>query len=116
MIIPQIRKHGNILIGLSFLILLVSPAFAAEKDAGKALAQKLCAKCHSIEKTGKSPEKLAPPFRTFAAKWPIEDLEEALAEGIVVGHDIMPEFELRPKQISSLLNYIASLSGSKYLP
>ncbi len=77
---------------------------------GKKLATKLCSRCHNIEKTGKSTVYLAPPFRTFASKWPLQDLEEALAEGIVVGHSIMPEFELETDDITALLDFMGDLA------
>lgn len=88
----------------------VQAATAKEIATGKILAEKLCAKCHAVTKTGDSPNAKAPPFHTFAKKWPIENLEEALAEGIVVGHNIMPEFEFESQDIDNLLSYIDSLS------
>ena len=96
---------------LAAIVLLAGFGTANAKDlkAGKALAQKHCARCHNIELTGTSSEKLAPPFRTFIKKWPVSYLEEALAEGIVVGHDIMPEFEFEPKDITNLLDFIDDL-------
>lgn len=81
----------------------------ANADAGRELASKLCARCHAVGASGGSPLATAPPFRTFAAKWPLENLEEALAEGIVVGHKDMPEFELEPAQISNFLAYLRSV-------
>ena len=87
-----------------------SKATHKEISSGKELAEKLCAKCHAIAATGDSKEAKAPPFRTFVQKWPIENLEEALAEGIVVGHKRMPEFEFEPEDINNLLSYIDSLS------
>ncbi len=71
---------------LAALMLAVSgPALAIEGGdpvAGRAIAEAECAMCHAIDKTGASPNAAAPPFRTFSSKWPIEDLEEALAEGL----------------------------------
>lgn len=87
-----------------------SAAKVAEITAGKKLAEKLCARCHATGKTGQSPDAKAPAFRAFAQKWPLENLEEALAEGIVVGAHVMPEFEFDPDEISNLLAYIGSLS------
>jgi len=94
-------------------ISLANGTTTPEIAAGKILAEKLCAKCHAISTTGASPEAKAPPLRTFVQKWPVEDLEEALAEGIVVGHKIMPEFELEPDDITNLLSYIGSLAPAK---
>ncbi len=80
---------------------------------GQQIAEKLCARCHAIGKKGESPLKEAPPFRTFAAKWPTESLEEALAEGIVVGHEAMPEFQFQPDEIGAFLAYLKILSGKQ---
>ena len=76
---------------------------------GQELASDKCASCHSITKQGDSPNKAAPPFRTFAEKWPLESLEEALAEGIVTGHEQMPEFVFTPPQIDAFLTFLGSL-------
>ena len=56
-----------------------------------------------------SPLKIAPPFRDLHNKYPIETLQEALAEGISTGHPTMPEFRLEPDQINDVLSYLKSL-------
>ena len=38
---------------------------------------------------------LAPPFRDLPKRYPVENLAEALAEGIVTGHPARPRFILR---------------------
>jgi cytochrome c len=88
-------------------------AQAAEKDvaaAGLDLAKKYCARCHAVTETGESPHNQAPPFRTFASKWPLENLEEALAEGIVTGHPDMPAFVFEPDEIDALIEYLYTLA------
>ena len=109
---------------MSLALLIASPATAAEPEAqapsptkeqliasGQKLASDKCASCHSIEKQGNSPHKDAPPFRTFADKWPLSSLEESLAEGIVTGHKDMPEVVFTPKQIGQFLEFLGSLQG-----
>jgi len=54
-----------------------------------------CSRCHAIGKIGESPLKIAPPFRTLHERYPVEDLEKPLAEGIITGHPTMPEFRFR---------------------
>jgi mono/diheme cytochrome c family protein len=79
---------------------------------GHDFAKANCATCHAIEKTGSSPYEPAPPFRKLHEKYDVEGLAEALAEGIVVGHDgprPMPEFVLEPDEIDDLLAYLKSL-------
>jgi cytochrome c len=51
----------------------------------------------------------APPFRTLHHKYPVETLEEVLAEGIFTGHPAMPEFQLRPRQIGDFIAFLKSL-------
>ena len=110
----------GLLKGCAVFVLTLTVATAAraggapDVEAGLKLAQENCARCHAIGLTGKSPFRPAPPFRTFARKWPLENLEEALAEGIVVGHREMPAFELTPEQIDNLIAYLSTLSNSRY--
>ena len=44
-------------------------------------------------------------------RYPIEDLAELLAEGIVSGHPDMPVFTFEPSQIDAILAYLNSLKG-----
>ena len=77
---------------------------------GRALAEKLCARCHAVGRDDKSALPIAPPFRGFASKWPLESLEEALAEGIVTGHPEMPAFQFEPEQITALIEHLYAIS------
>ncbi|ATQ68343.1 MULTISPECIES: c-type cytochrome [Methylosinus] len=95
-------------------IFTCAAATAADEAArGRAIAAANCSRCHAIGKTGKSPNPASPPFRTLAGKYPLENLEEALAEGIVVGHGglEMPRFQFSPEQIDALLTYITSIQS-----
>jgi mono/diheme cytochrome c family protein len=78
-------------------------------DRGLAFATTNCAPCHAIGKTGDSPNGEAPALRTLHERYPVENLEEALAEGIVVGHPDMPQFQLTPLQIEALIAYLKTL-------
>ena len=77
---------------------------------GKELAQKHCARCHAVDRDDQSALRAAPPLRTFASKWPLESLEEALAEGIVTGHPDMPVFQFKPPQIAALIEYLHEIA------
>jgi cytochrome c len=101
----------RIVAALVFAIITLTPAAAAspEQQRGKTYALNNCAQCHSIDKVSPSPLKIAPPFRTLHKRYPIETLEEALAEGIYTGHPTMPAFQLDPDQIHDLLAYLKTL-------
>jgi mono/diheme cytochrome c family protein len=84
-----------------------NPTGSAED--GRMLAQRNCGGCHAVGKGGASPRTDAPPLRSLQARYPIEDLEEALAEGISVGHPDMPTIEFSPQQIADFQAYLRSL-------
>jgi cytochrome c len=95
---------------LALLLAASGAAHATDIAQGKKLATKYCSRCHAVGATGTSPRPSAPPFRIVAAKGHVEDLQEALAEGIMVGHPDMPEFALAPDQIGALIAYLGSLA------
>ena len=49
------------------------------------------------------------PLRTLHERYPVESLEEPLAEGIITGHPSMPEFQLDPGQVADVIAYLKSL-------
>ncbi|GJD55587.1 c-type cytochrome [Methylobacterium dankookense] len=92
-------------------VLLTQPASAWDRQAerGRALARRDCAGCHAVGRTGASPLRQAPPFRSLHERYPVEDLAEALAEGIRTGHPTMPEFRFDPDEAEALIAYLKTL-------
>lgn len=86
---------------------------AAESDdlvaRGKALAQKNCAWCHAIGKTGDSPNPRAPAWRHLHKRHPILALRDPLTRGIARPHDEMPNFKLTDEEVDTIVAYINSL-------
>jgi len=81
----------------------------ASQISGAAILEKNCARCHAIGATGDSPHREAPPFREVVKRYPPENLEESLAEGIVSGHAEMPEFTFSSEEISAIIGYLNDL-------
>jgi len=107
---PDVVIAGAGIVGLACALELERKGLrVAVLERGRAIAEKNCARCHAVGATGESPLKPAPPFRDLPQRYPVENLAEALAEGIVTGHSAMPEFTFQPKEIDALLTYIASL-------
>ena len=48
-------------------------------------------------------------IREVAKRYPPEQLEESLAEGIITGHDGMPEISFEPTEISSIVAWLNTL-------
>jgi len=76
------------------------------EQRGQQLVEQHCAMCHATARSGSSPHRQAPPFRTLARRYPLENLEEALAEGIVSGHPDMPEFTFPPYDVGAIIRYL----------
>jgi len=85
----------------------------ADEIAGKAMAKALCASCHAIAPDDPRPRPDAPPFVEIAQRYPPEALAETFAEGAMVGHEDMPEFEFSVEQIESLIAYFERLRAAE---
>ena len=113
------RTYPPLLGACLILTWLALPAEAADKDMtdkGHALVEKNCARCHAIGKEGESSHKEAPPFRTLSAKYPVADLAESLAEGIVSGHPDMPIFVFSPQDVAAIIDYLESIQEKPAAP
>ena len=84
-------------------------AYDSKIKVGKLIAETRCAACHAIGPTGTSPHQDAKPFRELSQNYPVRNLEEALAEGIVVGHPDMPMFVMSTYEIDALITYLESI-------
>jgi len=102
------------------LLMLGAPlAGAVEKDLtakGEVLVRENCSRCHAIGTEGDSPHPEAPPFRTLSSKYPVEDLAESLAEGIVSGHPDMPIFAFDPHDVEAIIEYLQSIQDEPSTP
>lgn len=107
-----VAAHGGRAILIAVLMFASGPAGAAEDAAvkrGLEIAEAACADCHAIGSTGASPKAEAPLFRELGRKYPVESLEEALAEGVVVGHPGMPQVKMNEADIGAFLAYLKSI-------
>ncbi len=78
---------------------------------GQELAEIHCASCHAVGTDDESARPPAPAFRDLSKRYPLESLEEPLAEGIVTAHDDMPEFAFAPDDIDAFLGYLTSIQS-----
>lgn len=88
------------------------PVIMGSAGGGAILVQQKCAGCHAVERSGDSPMAAAPPFRTMGVLYPVRDLQEALAEGLVTAHPAMPAFEFQPAEVADIIAYLEQVSGT----
>jgi mono/diheme cytochrome c family protein len=114
---PAVRSAALALTAL--LVFAAAPAAASENEGterGEALLSEACASCHAIGKTGESPDLEATPFRFLSEDYPVENLAESLAEGIMTGHPDMPVFVFEPHDVDAIIAYLQSIQVSPDLP
>lgn len=109
-------KRPFLAFGLSAMLLATSAGagLAEEPDysavlRGQDLAQDKCSRCHEVGREGRSTHPEALPFHSISKFYPVENLAEAFAEGIYVGHPDMPAFELSVAQLTDLLTYLKAV-------
>ena len=105
-------KVANAAIALGLLLSGGFAVFAQTspgEQRGQTLVRTNCSRCHATDKVSASPLTIAPPFRELHKRYPIEDLQESLVEGIRTGHDNMPEFRFDVGQAADILAYLKSL-------
>lgn len=92
--------------------LAIGPSLAqgtTDIEAGRKLAETHCSRCHATGNEGASLMEGAPPLRDIKLRYPVDDLAEALAEGMETAHPQMPVFTFSPEEIDDLLAYLDSL-------
>lgn len=85
---------------------------AEAQQRGLEIAQTNCGSCHAVGRSGDSTAPEAPPFRRLSENYRVANLEEALAEGISVGHPAMPQFEFAPEDVDALVAYLQSVQDA----
>jgi mono/diheme cytochrome c family protein len=102
---------------LGSLLALAALAGARAADAapaaarGEVLVGRHCAACHAVGRGGDSPEPAAPRFRELNRRYDPGALQEALAEGLLTGHPMMPEFRFEPDDVRSIILYLDSIQN-----
>lgn len=99
-------------IGVAAALLAAGAANAADAEKGRMFLEERCAACHAIGAEGESPLAAAPAFRQLGERYPPETLEESLAEGIVTGHENMPEIVATPEQIDDIVAWFRKVQSA----
>jgi cytochrome c len=93
----------------SFMLAAAASAAEGPVHRGEQLVTRDCSRCHAVGRIGASQHPQAPPFRTLGRRYPVESLEEALAEGIISGHPDMPQFRYAGEDVGAIIAYLKSI-------
>lgn len=112
------------LLSLSAAVMLLASCSGATPEAGEAAAElqdaalvstgrdvavMRCSQCHGLDGLSQSPNPAAPPMAELLERYDAGVLASDLIDGIRVGHDEMPEFDLEVIEADALVAYLKSL-------
>lgn len=78
---------------------------------GQVLAERMCARCHAVGRTGSSPHDGAPPFRALDRRVDLDTFANRLRDGLFSGHPDMPTFRFTREDACALTAYLRSVEG-----
>lgn len=78
-------------------------------ERGRAIVQEKCSDCHSVTSQDPSPHRQAPSLTHLSKSYPVAQLAEALAEGIMSGHPDMPVFEFGAQSVEDIITYLEGI-------
>ena len=85
-------------------------ALDREQQHGQELLDTLCARCHAVGETGRSPQVDAPAFRNFGdSKLYDEDFSQRLQNGLSTIHPEMPTFRFNRSDAEAAVNYLKAI-------
>jgi cytochrome c len=88
-------------------LLALQPAAAAdEREAGQAILERNCSRCHAVVAGQPSPLAEAPNLYTVLGTYPWERLEVELSEGIGSRHKDMPQIQFSIEDIERIYYYL----------
>jgi cytochrome c len=88
-------------------------ALDAEQRRVKAMLEEMCGRCHAVGTNGRSPNPLAPAFRTFGEKLYDTDMVQRLQDGLTTIHPDMPTFRFNAHDAAAAVNYLRAIQRKR---
>lgn len=76
---------------------------------GAAIAYGVCGSCHSAGRGATSALAAAPAFSDIVGRRSLDDIESAMAQGLLTTHPAMPAFVFRASEIDDFVAYLSTL-------
>jgi len=107
---------ARVVLAVVLLVPTSGAAFAQEKLSplerhGRALAERMCSRCHAIGRSGSSPHSPAPPFRALENRVDLDSFTARLRDGLISGHPDMPMFRFTREDARALTAYLRAIQG-----
>jgi cytochrome c len=113
---PTLRAARMLLMQICLVFASATGTFALDlsptEAQGRAILQKNCSRCHSIDESGESPLPPAPPFRNVYKKFAVEELKMRLSEGVVSHFRGMPQIDFTSEEITRIVAYLDVLRAT----
>jgi len=86
-------------------------AFTRLQERGRELAEKMCARCHAIGRSGDSPHVGAPPLRELDRRIDLDAFLDRLRGGLASSHPDMPTFRFSRDDARAMTAYVRAIQG-----
>jgi cytochrome c len=108
---PSTARKAAAAASVPLLLLAATASFAVEpgQERGRALAQRMCAACHAVGRSGRSPHVGAPAFRQLDRRVDLDLFIARLREGLMAGHPDMPMFRFTRDDGRAFVMYLRSV-------
>lgn len=80
---------------------------------GRAMAERFCSSCHAIDRADHGHDPEAPPFRSLSERYPVDSLAESLVEGMMTGHETMPEFQFTAEAAADFIAWLEHIQTTR---
>lgn len=87
---------------------------SAAVSRGHTIAVRTCGGCHATGAFGPSPRAGVPPFRDIVARRSLDDIEAAMAQGLVTTHPAMLPFAFRAGEIDDMIAHLDALRSTRH--
>jgi cytochrome c len=98
--------NAVMLLGMSTVFADDNPPPGSLERDGLELAERMCAACHAVGKTGASAHSAAPAFRHLSRRIDLDVFTNQLREGLISGHPDMPTFRFSRDDARALTAYL----------
>jgi cytochrome c len=107
------RRRLAAKLAIPLLLLGTSVCFAGDppEQHGRVLAERMCARCHAVGRSGRSPHIGAPVFRQLDRRLDLDAFMARLREGLMVGHPDMPMFRFTREDARAFVWYLRSIQA-----
>lgn len=106
-------RFAVMLLALTCHVTAAGAQALSSSERGHALVTRMCARCHAVGTTGKSPHPAAPPFWRLHRVTDLDGLVDRLRRELMTAHPDMPTFRFSRHDARAVATYLGSIQRNE---